>query len=172
MVHGADNISLYGANDVVFDVASGDSIFGGTGADTFLFTGSVLRNSIQAGSGSDSIVMAGTGMTKNTIDLGVGTDTIKFTKATNADTVTVTSTTITGAKSITYEKAQLLLLSQLVQVLTCRFRDWAIKAGVISTNSGNDSIQFLGRLLISVLPIWVQVLTPFTVLRSHQRQLH
>ena len=31
---GSDNISLYGANDVVFDVASGDSIFGGTGADT------------------------------------------------------------------------------------------------------------------------------------------
>ena len=44
-------------------------------------------------------------MTGNTIDLGVGTDTIKFTKATNADTVTVTSTTITGAKSMTYEKA-------------------------------------------------------------------
>ena len=44
-------------------------------------------------------------MTGNTIDLGVGTDTIKFTQATNADTVTVTSTTITGAKSITYEKA-------------------------------------------------------------------
>ena len=68
---GADNISLYGANDVVFDIASGDSIFGGTGADTLLFTGSVLNNSIQAGSGSDSIVMAGTGMTGSTIDLGL-----------------------------------------------------------------------------------------------------
>ena len=78
---GADNISLYGANDVVFDVASGDSIFGGTGADTLFFTGSVLNNSIQAGSGNDSIVMSGTGpsssMTGNTIDLGVGTDTLK-----------------------------------------------------------------------------------------------
>ena len=41
--------------------------------------------SIQAGSGNDSIVMAGVGvtsnqMTGNTIDLGVGTDTIKFTR--------------------------------------------------------------------------------------------
>ena len=80
---GVDQISLYGANDVVFDVASQDSIFGGTGADTLFFTGSVLSNSIQAGSGSDSIVMAGTGpssnMTANNIDLGLGADTIKFT---------------------------------------------------------------------------------------------
>ena len=30
---------------------------------------------------TDSIVMAGTRMTGNTIDLGVGTDTLKFTKA-------------------------------------------------------------------------------------------
>ena len=78
---GADNISLYGGNDVVFDVASGDSIFGGTGADTLLFTGSVLKSSIVAGSVNDSIVMAGTGMTKNTIDLGIGIDTLKFTTA-------------------------------------------------------------------------------------------
>ena len=28
----ADNVSLYGANDVVFDLVSSDSIFGGTGA--------------------------------------------------------------------------------------------------------------------------------------------
>ena len=56
----ADQISLYGANDVVFDVSSGDSVFGGTGADTMLFTVSVTRSSIAAGSGSDSIVMAGT----------------------------------------------------------------------------------------------------------------
>ena len=61
--------------------------------------------------------MSGTGMTGNTIDLGVGTDTIKFTAATNADTVTVTSTTITGAKSMTYEKAATLPTSQLVQAL-------------------------------------------------------
>ena len=46
---GADNISLYGANDVVFDIASGDYVFGGTGADTLLFTGSVSNTAIQAG---------------------------------------------------------------------------------------------------------------------------
>jgi hypothetical protein len=46
--------------------------------------------------------MAGSGMTRNTIDLGVGTDTIKFTKTTSADTVTVTNTSITGAKNLTY----------------------------------------------------------------------
>ena len=51
--------------------------------------------------------MAGTGMTGNTIDLGVGTDTLKFTAATNSDTVTVTSTTITGAKSSDLTKKQL-----------------------------------------------------------------
>ena len=66
---GADNISLYGANDVVLNVTSGDSVFGGTGADTLLFTGSVLNSSISAGSGSDSIVMSGSGMGGNTIDL-------------------------------------------------------------------------------------------------------
>ena len=38
-------------------------------------------------------------MTGNNIDLGSGTDTIKFTTATNADTVTVTNTTISGAKT-------------------------------------------------------------------------
>ena len=41
---GADVVSLYGANDVVFDVSSGDSVFGGTGADTMLFTGSVTEH--------------------------------------------------------------------------------------------------------------------------------
>ena len=115
---GADNISLYGANDVVLNTSSGDSVFGGTGADTLLFTGSVLNSSIQAGSGSDSIVMAGTGMTGNTIDLGVGTDTIKFTETTDADTVTVTSTTISGAKTLTYEKQQRASRSLLLLVPT------------------------------------------------------
>ena len=71
-------VSLYGASDVVFNLASGDSVFGGTGADTMLFTGSVLNTSINAGSGSDSIVMSGTGMTGNTIDLGQGVDTVLF----------------------------------------------------------------------------------------------
>ena len=83
---GSDNISLYGANDVVFDIASNDLVFGGTEADTLLFTGSVVNTSIQAGSGNDSIVMSGTGMTGNSIDLGVGVDTVKFTETTNADT--------------------------------------------------------------------------------------
>ena len=141
---GTDQISLYGANDVVLDVSSMDSVFGGTGADTLLFTGSVLKSSIVAGSGNDSIVMAGTGMTGNTIDLGVGTDTIKFTTATNADDVTVTSTTISGAKSLTYEKA-----ATAVGITTGAGADVVVfegavsGAGVISTNSGNDSIQFL-----------------------------
>ena len=141
---GADNISLYGANDVVLDVVSGDSVFGGTGADTLLFTGSVLNSSIQAGSGSDSIVMSGSGMTGNTIDLGVGTDTIKFTEATNADIVTVTNTTITGAKSLTYEKA-----ATAAVITTGAGADVVIFEGAVSgaaniaTNSGNDSIQFL-----------------------------
>ena len=76
-------------------------MFGGTGADTLLFS-SVLEELDSGGSGSDSIVMAG--VTGNTIDLGLGTDTIKFTAATNADTITVTSTTVTGDKSVTYEK--------------------------------------------------------------------
>ena len=31
---GADVVSLYGANDVLFNLASGDLLFGGTGADT------------------------------------------------------------------------------------------------------------------------------------------
>ena len=47
--------------------------------------------------------------------------------------------------SLTYEKVQRLHRSQLVQVLTSSsFETAAIKAGVISTNSGNDSVQFLG----------------------------
>ena len=118
---------------------------GGTGADTFLFTGSVVNSVIRAGSGNDSIVMAGTWVqvTGNTIDLGVGTDTIKFTKATSSDTVTVTSTTITGAKSLTYEKAATgagITLGAGADVVI--FED---TSGIwtIATNSGNDSIQFL-----------------------------
>ena len=83
-------------------------------------------NSIQAGSGSDSIVMSGSGMGTNTIDLGVGTDTIKFTTVVNADTVTVTSTTITGAKSPTYEKAA--------------------TAPAITTGAGADVVVFEGAV--------------------------
>ena len=109
-----------------------------------LFTGSVLNSSIQAGSGNDSIVMAGSGMTGNTIDLGVGIDTIKFTTATNADTVTVTSTTITGAKSLTYEKAATApAITTGAGADVVVFEAAVSGSGVISTNSGNDSIQFL-----------------------------
>ena len=141
---GADKISLYGANDVVFDVVSRDDVIGGTGADTLLFTGSVLKSVIQAGSGNDSIVMSGTGMTANTIDLGVGTDTLKFTKETNADTVTLTSTTITGAKSITYEKAATAaVITTGAGADAVIFEAALAGAGPIETNSGNDSIQFL-----------------------------
>ena len=93
-------VNLYGASDVV-SIASGDSVFGGTGADTMLFTGSVLNTSINAGSGSDSIVMSVTGMTGNTIDLG-GCGHLLFTTATTNDTVTVTNTTI-GALSTPYQ---------------------------------------------------------------------
>ena len=100
---------------------------------------------IQAGSGSDSIVISGTTRsTGNTIDLGVGTDTIKFTGETSADTVTVTSTTITGAKSLTYEKAATaasITLGAGADVVV--FEAAVTGSGVISTNSGNDSLQFL-----------------------------
>jgi hypothetical protein len=83
-------------------------------------------------------------MTGNTIDLGVGTDTIKFTAATNADTVTVTNTTITGAKYLTYQKsvtAPAITTGAGADVLI--FEENAGGAGQIYTNSGNDSIQFL-----------------------------
>ena len=69
-----------------------------------LFTGSVLNSSF-AGAGADSIVMSGDSMSSDYIDLGVGIDTLKFTKASTNDTVTLTSTTITGAKSITFQTA-------------------------------------------------------------------
>ena len=80
----------------------------------------------------------------NTIDLGVGTDTLKFTTASNTDQVTVTSTTIAGAKSLTYEKAATapaITTGAGADVLI--FEGEVSGAGVIATNSGNDSIQFL-----------------------------
>ena len=117
---GADVVSLYGANDVVFDLSSGDLIVGGTGADTMSFTGSVVDTTINAGSGSDSIVMSGTGpssaMTRNSIDLGVG-GILLFTTATT-DTVTLASTTISGAKSLTYQDTVLVLRLLLELVAT------------------------------------------------------
>ena len=102
---GADQVSLYGASDIVFDVASNDSSSVEQVQIPCSFTSSVVHASINAGSGNDSIVMSGTGMTGNTIDLGFGTDTIKFTETSTSDEVTVTNTTITGAKSLTFEKS-------------------------------------------------------------------
>ena len=65
-------------------------------------------------------------MTGNNIDVGVGTDTVKFTAATNADTVTVTSTTIAGAKSLTFEAAATATVSLRVPVLTwSSLRTWS-----------------------------------------------
>ena len=93
--------------------------------------------------------MSGTGpssqMTGNTIDLGVGTDTIKFTTATSADTVTVTNTRITGAKYLTYEDtANAVAITTGAGADLVVFEDVVTGAGeIISTNSGNDSIQFL-----------------------------
>ena len=165
---GADKVGLYGANDVVFDLVSGDDIIGGTGADTLLFTNTVSNSVIQAGSGNDSLVLSGTGMTGNTIDLGVGTDTIKFTKATNADTVTVTSTTISGAKSITYEKA-----ATAVAITTAAGADVVVfeaavsGAGTIATNSEMTPFGSQSRLPLLVgAYILVQVLTLSMVQKS------
>ena len=146
--NGQDVVSLYGANDVVFDVSSGDSVFGGTGADTMLFTGSIVSSSIAAGSGSDSIVMSGTGpssaMTGSTIDLGAGVDTLLFTTASTDDTVTLTSTTIAGAKSITYQGTALgAAITTGAGTDKVIFQDLASGLAAISTNSGNDSIEFL-----------------------------
>ena len=103
-----------------------------------------MHASINAGSGNDSIVMSGTGMTGNTIDLGFGTDTIKFTETSTSDEVTVTNTTIAGAKSLTFEKS-----ASGVGITTGAGADVVIfeaksdTSGIISTNSGNDSVQFL-----------------------------
>ena len=160
--NGADNISLYGASDVIFDIASGDSVFGGTGADTLLFTGSVLNNSIHAGSGNDSIVMSGTGMTGNTIDLGLGLDTLKFTDTSSRDHVIVTNTTITGAKSLTFEKAATApFITTGAGADVVVFEGAVAGSGVIATHSGNDSIQFLKNATFNTLilepvliPLW------------------
>ena len=113
-----------------------------------------FTTSIQAGSGNDSIVMSGTGpssqMTANTIDLGVGTDTIKFATATNADTVTVTSTTVTGAKYVTYQaaaNAAAITTGSGADLVV--FEEAATGANVIGTHSGNDSLQFLKNARVS-----------------------
>ena len=109
-----------------------------------LFTVSVT-SSIAAGSGSDSLVMAGTSAQGgNTIDLGLGVDTLLFTSSTTNDTVTLTSTTITGAKSITYQDtAAGAAITTGAGGDKIIFQDQATGLSAISTNSGNDSIQFL-----------------------------
>ena len=147
---GTDKISLYGASDVVFDVSTGDSIFGGTGADTMLFTGSVVSTSLFAGSGADSIVMSGDSMSSDYIDLGSGVDTLKFTKASINDSVIV-ATTISGAKSITYEKAVTsAVITTAAGADVVIFEDALSGTGTISTHSGNDSIQFLKSAGLSI----------------------
>ena len=140
---GSDKVGLYGANDVVFDIVSGDDVIGGTGADTLLFTGSVLNSVIQAGSGNDSIVMAGTGMTEH-YRFGRRTDTLKFTKASDSDTVSLSSTTITGAKSITFEEsATSVAITTAAGADVVIFEEAVLTGKTIAANSGNDSVQFL-----------------------------
>ena len=83
-------------------------------------------------------------MSGNTIDLGVGTDTLKFTENSDTDQVTVTSTTIAGAKALTYEKTATsvdITLAAGADIVI--FEDQVVTGGDIVTNSGNDSIQFL-----------------------------
>ena len=89
--------------------------------------------------------MSGSGMTETPLILELAPTPSNSRKATNADTVTVTSTTITGAKSITYEKAATaaaITTGAGADVCCSRLLYWA---RTIATNSGNDSIQFLER---------------------------
>ena len=95
--------------------------------------------------------MSGDGMTSDYIDLGAGIDTLKFTKASDKDTVTLTSTTITGAKSITYQTAvtaPAITTGAGADVVV--FEDALSGSGVINTHSGNDSIQFLKSVGLSI----------------------
>ena len=74
--------------------------------------------------------------------------------------MTLTSTTITGVKSITFQTAvtaPAITTGAGADVVV--FEDALSGSGVINTHSGNDSIQFL-KAAKSRLLIWVQVLTP------------
>ena len=156
-----DLVSLYGANDLVLNIFSGDTLMGGTGADTLLFTGTVMNSSISAGSGADSLYMSGTDMSGNTIDLGIGTDTLVFTENSENDMVTVAGTTISSsnAKNITYQKsATSAAITTAAGADVVVFQDLATGLAAISTNSGNDSIQFL-KLLTSLV-WWIRVMVP------------
>ena len=76
--------------------------------------------------------------------MGVGVDTLLFAASTTNDTVTVTSTTITGAKSITYQDtAAGAAITTGAGSDNIIFQDQATGVAAISTNSGNDSVQFL-----------------------------
>ena len=81
--------------------------------------------------------------------------------------MTVTSTTVTGAKSLTYEKA-----ATAVAITTGAGADAVVfeaavsGAGIIATHSGNDSIQFLKSAAFTGGANLVQVPTLFTVLMS------
>ena len=73
--------------------------------------------------------------------LGIG----RFTAATDSDTVTVTSTTVTGAKTLIYEKAAATPAITTGAGADAVTFEGAVSgiSGIISTNSGNDSISFL-----------------------------
>ena len=102
-------------------------------------------------------------MTGNTIDLGVGVDTLLFTTATTNDTVTLTSTTITGAKSITYQDtATGAAITTGAGADKMVFQDLAFRSCCDQHQQWNDSIQFLKAGYVTGLLIWVLVLTRST----------
>ena len=116
--------------------------------NTLLFTSSVVHNVIQAGSGNDSIVMAGDGMTSDRSGRRYGD---QVHQGGTSDTVTVTSTTIGGAKTLIYEKAAATPVTTGAGADLVKFEDEVSGlVGVISTNSGNDSIQFLKNAVKNV----------------------
>ena len=108
--------------------------------------------------------MSGDSMSSDYIDLGVGVDTLKFTKASIQDTVTVASTTISGAKSITYQSAVTApAITTAAGADVVVFEEALSGSGVIRPTRG--MIQFSSSSpQHSRMPIWVLVLTPSTVL--------
>ena len=144
----ADLVSLYGANDLVLNNFSGDTLMGGTGADTLLFTVSATNTSIAQAVVLDLITMSGTSAQGgNTIDLGLGADTVVFTDDTTSnDTVKVSSVSISSsnAKYVTYQgTATGAAITTAAGADVVVFQDLATDLSAINTHSGNDSIQFL-----------------------------
>ena len=148
----ADLVSLYGANDLVLNNFSGDTLMAGTGADTLLFTVSATNTSIAAGSGADLITMAGSSAQGgNTINLGVGADTVVFTETTSNDTVTVSSVSISSsnAKYVTYQgTATGAAITTAAGADVVGVQDLATDLSAINTPSGN--IRFTSRLVMSL----------------------